>query len=159
MRHLQRNGERVLTASWRALAACASADPDLFIGPVTETARERRSRVTQAKAVCRACPVRHQCLSYAIREGETDGVWGGTDEKERRPVPVRILPASEYCGSGRHVKAMAGTLADGRCRECNRESCRRRNPPSGLGRGVTGEYRTRNQNGRFAAPADRDQAA
>jgi len=36
-----------------------------------------------AKAVCRGCPVRQQCLDHALEHDERFGVWGGLTEKER----------------------------------------------------------------------------
>ena len=40
--------------------------------------------VGPAKAICRACPVREQCLADALERGEVHGVWGGLSAKERR---------------------------------------------------------------------------
>jgi WhiB family transcriptional regulator, redox-sensing transcriptional regulator len=36
-----------------------------------------------AVAVCRACPVRAECLTHAVHAAELLGVWGGTTERER----------------------------------------------------------------------------
>ncbi len=50
------------------------------------------SEVAQAKAVCNgldgnpACPMRDQCLQYAIDHHEAYGVWGGTSERDRRKI-------------------------------------------------------------------------
>lgn len=44
----------------------------------------------QAKAVCRRCPVREQCLEWALETGQSIGVWGGTSETERRALKRRI---------------------------------------------------------------------
>ena len=50
------------------------------------------SEVAQAKAVCNgldgnpACPMRDQCLAYAIDHHEAYGVWGGTSERDRRKI-------------------------------------------------------------------------
>lgn len=40
----------------------------------------------QAKAVCSACPVRTQCLTWALENNERWGVWGGLSERERRQL-------------------------------------------------------------------------
>jgi WhiB family redox-sensing transcriptional regulator len=41
-------------------------------------------RERQAKAICARCPVRIECLEYAIRIREPHGIWGGLNELERR---------------------------------------------------------------------------
>jgi WhiB family redox-sensing transcriptional regulator len=45
--------------------------------------------VEVAKRVCADCPVKNQCLEYALENRIDHGVWGGTSERERR----RILKA------------------------------------------------------------------
>lgn len=39
----------------------------------------------EAKALCATCPVVQQCLEYALQE-RMDGVWGATNELERRAL-------------------------------------------------------------------------
>ncbi len=62
---------------WRSQAICAKTDPDLWFSPGAVEHRE-------AKRICRDCPVRSQCLSYAIEAPVDHGVWGGLTERERR---------------------------------------------------------------------------
>lgn len=64
---------------WEDLANCLGVDPDLFFP-------ERGSSTSDAKAVCRACVVRVDCLEFALRNGEKFGIWGGMSERERRRV-------------------------------------------------------------------------
>jgi WhiB family redox-sensing transcriptional regulator len=66
---------------WRAFAACASADPELFF-PVSASA-SNLPQVAEAKAVCGSCPVRRQCLAYATQTRQLHGIWGGMTEEER----------------------------------------------------------------------------
>lgn len=40
-------------------------------------------QVRTAKAICQDCPLKIQCLDYAVSAG-MQGIWGGTTEKERR---------------------------------------------------------------------------
>ncbi len=68
--------------SWRDLAACRHVDADLFF-PVGTTGTAVDS-IAAAKAVCASCPVRDACLQFALETKQEDGVWGGTDEDERR---------------------------------------------------------------------------
>jgi WhiB family transcriptional regulator, redox-sensing transcriptional regulator len=72
---------------WRQAAACLSADPELFF-PVSRNGRSREQE-ERAKAVCRTCLVRRQCLQYALAMKEPYGVWGGMTEVERRRTPRR----------------------------------------------------------------------
>ena len=72
---------------WRNSAACRTEDPDLFF-PIG-TSGPALLQTEQAKAVCRRCPVREQCLQWALRTGQSTGVWGGTSEEERRALKRR----------------------------------------------------------------------
>lgn len=81
-------------ADWWSVAACRSADPDLFfpvsaLGPSME-------QVARAKSVCATCPVTRECLDFALATRQIHGVWGGTSEQERERLrqrrPVRIGP-------------------------------------------------------------------
>lgn len=60
-------------------ANCHGVDPSLFFP-------ERGSSSEPAKAVCRGCEVRSECLSLALESNERFGVWGGMSERERRRV-------------------------------------------------------------------------
>jgi WhiB family transcriptional regulator, redox-sensing transcriptional regulator len=69
---------------WRKLAACRNADPELFF-PVSSSGPSL-DQVTQAKAICAGCPVRQQCLAFALDTRQDHGVWGGMSEEDRRPL-------------------------------------------------------------------------
>lgn len=83
------------TQAWRDQAACKGKDPDaaLFFDPPGEKygpgARQRRE--ARAKAVCAACPVRAECLDYAIERPERYGIYGGMSEEERAAEKRRRL--------------------------------------------------------------------
>jgi WhiB family transcriptional regulator, redox-sensing transcriptional regulator len=49
---------------------CRSNDPELFFA-------ESPADVELAKALCRTCPVRSECLAGALDRREPWGVWGG----------------------------------------------------------------------------------
>ncbi|MBB4682684.1 WhiB family transcriptional regulator [Amycolatopsis jiangsuensis] len=72
------------TTSWLARAACQDEDPELFF-PISDVGPGAR-QVAQAKAVCARCPVRQECLSYALDNGLANGIFGGTTELERRKL-------------------------------------------------------------------------
>ena len=59
---------------WMSHGLCAEVDPDLWFPETGESNRE-------AKAVCRRCPVRDDCLDYALAHDERFGIWGGTSER------------------------------------------------------------------------------
>jgi WhiB family transcriptional regulator, redox-sensing transcriptional regulator len=69
---------------WWHRAACRDEDPELFF-PVSEMGPGAR-QVAQAKAVCARCPVRSECLTYALDNGLDHGIFGGTTEGERRTL-------------------------------------------------------------------------
>ena len=66
-------------ADWKDKANCMGVDPDLFFP-------ERGMSTREAKAVCRGCVVREDCLEYALANGEKFGIWGGLSERERRRI-------------------------------------------------------------------------
>ena len=71
--------------SWRRRAACRGPETSLFFPPSNSERREDRdAREARAKAICRGCPVRVDCLDHAMRVGEMHGIWGGLNEVERR---------------------------------------------------------------------------
>jgi WhiB family redox-sensing transcriptional regulator len=65
--------------SWQDEANCKGANADLFFP-------ERGASTRSAKAICRECEVRADCLEFAIVTGEKFGNWGGMSERERRRV-------------------------------------------------------------------------
>ncbi len=69
--------------SWQDRAACTGMDRRLFFGPDDEPRPDREIREAKAKAVCKRCPVRVQCLDYALRHSIRHGIWGGLNEEER----------------------------------------------------------------------------
>ncbi|MFE7324115.1 WhiB family transcriptional regulator [Streptomyces sp. NPDC057565] len=73
--------------NWRMHAACRDEDPDLFF-PIGSTG-PALVQTEEAKEVCRGCPVREQCLEWAMENGQDSGVWGGLGEAERRALKRR----------------------------------------------------------------------
>jgi WhiB family transcriptional regulator, redox-sensing transcriptional regulator len=79
---------------WRSSAACRSADPDLFF-PISSSGPST-AQVAEAKAICAGCPVRRECLEFALRRHQVHGVWGGLSEQERYPLRSAALAGVEY---------------------------------------------------------------
>ena len=68
---------------WAVQALCIGADLEMFFPPSGAPAIE-------ARQVCAMCPVRGQCLAYAITADEPFGIWGGLDQHERRQLRRRL---------------------------------------------------------------------
>lgn len=68
--------------AWRQDRACADMDPNLFfpIGLMGDAI----DQTNLAKSICAQCPVRGQCLEFALRTHQDYGIWGGRTEDERR---------------------------------------------------------------------------
>ncbi len=69
---------------WLPEARCIGEDPELFF-PVG-TSEPALDRTRAAKAICRTCPVRSDCLEWSLVTCQDAGVWGGLDEEERREI-------------------------------------------------------------------------
>jgi WhiB family redox-sensing transcriptional regulator len=60
-------------------AACATTDPELWFPEL-----DSLWRVAQAKNICeKKCPVKQECLDYALVNKFKDGIWGGLSPTER----------------------------------------------------------------------------
>ncbi|MCZ3387440.1 MAG: WhiB family transcriptional regulator [Actinomycetia bacterium] len=66
--------------NWDVEAGCQSIDPEVFFPD------RPADRAAAAKAICRGCPVRTQCLEFAIDARLDHGVWGGLTGAERRSL-------------------------------------------------------------------------
>lgn len=74
---------------WRRYAVCRPGGgfhPSVWFppdGPGKEPAEAK------AKAICRQCPSIAGCLKFALATREDEGIWGGTNGKERRRIAGR----------------------------------------------------------------------
>lgn len=73
------NGEE----HWTTYAACGGVEDSELFFPLHYN-QAAVFQIAEAKQVCGRCIVREQCLSWALRAGEPDGIWGGTTPDERR---------------------------------------------------------------------------
>ncbi|MEN8233945.1 MAG: WhiB family transcriptional regulator [Actinomycetota bacterium] len=69
---------------WYENAACASYPSEVFFPPI-----DAPSAARVAKLICAECPVREECLAFAVETAQTEGVWGGMDAGERRRMRRR----------------------------------------------------------------------
>ena len=73
-----------MTGDWRAAALCAQVDAELFFADV-ERGAAYEAQVAAAKGVCAVCPVRAECLAFAL-DALPLGIAGGTTAAERREL-------------------------------------------------------------------------
>ena len=110
-----------------------SADYDPFFSDSAELQAE-------AIAICEACPVRDDCLTFAVRTGQQYGVWGGqpqqivrrliTQERAGRPHSRRGSPrhpqaSKTHCKRGHrfdHDNTYYAPDGQRRCRTCLRKA-------------------------------------
>jgi WhiB family redox-sensing transcriptional regulator len=70
---------------WFRLGVCRQSD----LGPDAWFPASRNPADSQeARQACRTCPVRKRCLSEALRMPDAKGIWGGTDELDRRRLQM-----------------------------------------------------------------------
>jgi WhiB family transcriptional regulator, redox-sensing transcriptional regulator len=72
---------KLLDTGWHERARCKGADPELFFTKAGQHADD-------AKALCRTCPVRPECLEEALALSSTRdfGIRGGLSQKERHAI-------------------------------------------------------------------------
>jgi len=76
--------------TWRVAALCRGDDAVFFFAPShLERKEERGIRETNARALCARCPVRDECLEFALSSGEPHGIWGGLNELQRHRLSRR----------------------------------------------------------------------
>lgn len=67
--------------AWMDRAACRGKNAAAMY-PVNDNVKA----VEYAKDICAGCPVRAECLSYALDRNEYQGVWGATTGDERKSL-------------------------------------------------------------------------
>lgn len=74
---------------WIEDGLCAQADPEAYYP-------DKGGSTQEAKAICRTCPVRNECLQWALDNDERFGVWGGLSERERRKIKAGTAPMPTF---------------------------------------------------------------
>jgi hypothetical protein len=94
-------------------AACKDYfNPDLFF---PESRKEKTKRLPLIRSICGECPVRKECLTYAIKNRIPDGYWGGLSPTERgiintrrmNSLPNKAEKIRELARSGRQPEQIA----------------------------------------------------
>jgi WhiB family redox-sensing transcriptional regulator len=62
---------------WREAGKCRHLPADIFFP-------QDGVRVEVARQICADCPVKEPCLEYALANRISEGVWGGSSERQRR---------------------------------------------------------------------------
>ena len=97
---------------WQEQAACTDHDPELW-WPARMTDRHDTD---PPRTICAGCPVRVECLHYAVAVDARDGIWGGTLPHERvrfRPPPTTGERCGTIAGYVRHL-----TYGETTCDDC-----------------------------------------
>jgi len=103
--------------SWMKHGACRDAGTSVFFpgsGEVNVAAR--------AKQLCAGCPVRHECLDYALRTAQRYGIWGGLTYSERGPLRREYKNAEGCPDCGADISERAASAVY--CRPCADERLR-----------------------------------
>lgn len=91
------HGLAALIGPWVDRASCTETAPETFFRP-------HGHQATKARQVCARCPVRDDCLAYALDANEQYGIWG-LDPGERRS-PGRTL-GSHKRGTPANIRGAA----------------------------------------------------
>jgi WhiB family redox-sensing transcriptional regulator len=85
--------------SWRYDAKCRGVDTELFFPPRDKD--QYADIANKAKAICNGkdgsppCPVKNECLTYAIESDEQHGIWGGLSHRERNAMVRKYTKADK----------------------------------------------------------------
>jgi WhiB family redox-sensing transcriptional regulator len=82
---------------WMTQADCQNLPIALFF---PQPGRIGAADAKKALRVCRSCPVRKQCLAYAMSfpDRSLPGIWGGTTERERSRMHHSATPIRYRAG-------------------------------------------------------------
>ena len=101
---------------WQQRAACQGLPLELFIGPDTDDLAhdEDWDPPAEVKAICEPCPVRPECLDWAISY-DVWGYWAATSRHQRRQLRrARRRLVCPACGADT-LLAVAGVQVCGVC--------------------------------------------
>lgn len=64
--------------TWTRHAACQGHDPDLWF------LDQHDGSYTEARTICADCPVKTECLAWAVETNTQFGMWGGLAPHQRQ---------------------------------------------------------------------------
>lgn len=82
-RHFASSYLHLLKVIHKAGGVACEDSPDLFFPEDVADPEERLASTKAAKALCKACPITEDCMTYALETDQRFGVWGGTSPEER----------------------------------------------------------------------------
>jgi WhiB family redox-sensing transcriptional regulator len=74
---------------WRENAKCRKIGPSLFFSE-DEDGNLSRKNDLDAKKMCKDCPVKTECLAYALNQQIRFGIWGGFTSRERSSIAKKF---------------------------------------------------------------------
>jgi WhiB family transcriptional regulator, redox-sensing transcriptional regulator len=74
----------MMMSEWHQEAACRGRGPNAFV-------RGPKSDYGSTRELCETCPVRVECLEFALADESLTGLWGGTTDMERRLIRRRSV--------------------------------------------------------------------
>lgn len=93
---------------WVQDALCTQVDPELFFP------EKGGKGADEARKVCGACDVVAECLAFALRTREEEGVWGGKSPRQRRKLLRLPEPEERVIGrDGLTVEQRRDAVRDG----------------------------------------------
>ena len=75
-------------------AACATVEPELFF-PLYTVGGVGELREAQAKEVCRRCPIKNECLEFALHTNDQWAILGGMTPAERSALKRNMRGAAK----------------------------------------------------------------
>ena len=69
-------------------ALCKGIDPSFFFptGIPGRYGKNVETMEAENKKACNPCPMKEDCLEYALNTRQDHGIWGGTTPEERRQI-------------------------------------------------------------------------
>lgn len=84
-RHLNRKYSNLMKALQDNEGAECEQVPEIFF-PYGFDMQMYDLEIKSAKTICNRCPIKNDCLDYALEADEPFGIWGGTTPADRRQL-------------------------------------------------------------------------